>query len=82
MTGSGTGSIPQPARTPSHSRRIARQLVMPANMSAGSATRAEIRRAADGGYTVFKVHTCAYHDVFEQTRQAAAAAAGGEASGV
>ena len=35
---------------------------------------AEIRRAAEQGYTVFKIHTCAYHDVFEQTRQAAAVA--------
>ena len=35
---------------------------------------AEVRRAAGQGYSVFKIHTCAYHDVFEQTRQAAAAA--------
>lgn len=35
---------------------------------------AEIKRAAAQGYTVFKMHTCAYHDVFEQTRLATQAA--------
>ncbi|NKB72865.1 MAG: hypothetical protein GKR89_37830 [Candidatus Latescibacteria bacterium] len=33
--------------------------------------RDEIKRAADQGYRVFKIHTCSYHDVFEQTRLAA-----------
>jgi L-alanine-DL-glutamate epimerase-like enolase superfamily enzyme len=32
--------------------------------------RDEIRRAADEGYTIFKMHTCDYHDVMEQTRLA------------
>ncbi|MEW6751180.1 MAG: enolase C-terminal domain-like protein [Candidatus Latescibacterota bacterium] len=32
--------------------------------------RDEIRRAAAQGYTVFKMHTCDYHDVFAQTRLA------------
>ncbi len=32
--------------------------------------RDEIRRAAAQGYTIFKMHTCAYHDVMEQTRLA------------
>lgn len=32
--------------------------------------RDEIRRAAGQGYTTFKMHTCDYHDVFEQTRLA------------
>ena len=32
--------------------------------------RDEIRRAADDGYTIFKIHTCAHHDVIEQTRLA------------
>ena len=30
--------------------------------------RAEISRAANQGYTIFKMHTCDYHDVIEQTR--------------
>ena len=30
--------------------------------------RDEISRAADQGYTIFKMHTCDYHDVMEQTR--------------
>ena len=32
--------------------------------------RDEISRAADQGYTIFKIHTCDYHDVMEQTRLA------------
>ena len=32
--------------------------------------RDEIKRAAAEGYRVFKIHTCTYHDVFEQTRLA------------
>jgi L-Ala-D/L-Glu epimerase len=32
--------------------------------------RDEIQRATSEGYTIFKMHTCAYHDVFEQTRLA------------
>ncbi|MBT3343279.1 MAG: hypothetical protein HN712_17075 [Gemmatimonadetes bacterium] len=32
--------------------------------------RSEIERAAAQGYRTFKIHTCSYHDVFEQTRQA------------
>ena len=32
--------------------------------------RDEILRAVAQGYTIFKMHTCAYHDVFEQTRMA------------
>ena len=32
--------------------------------------RLEIQRAAAQGYRVFKIHTCSYHDVFEQTRLA------------
>ena len=32
--------------------------------------RDEIKRAADQGYMVFKIHTCTHHDVFEQTRLA------------
>ncbi len=32
--------------------------------------RDEISRAADQGYTIFKMHTCDYHDVVEQTRLA------------
>ena len=32
--------------------------------------RDEISRAADQGYTIFKMHTCDYHDVMEQTRLA------------
>jgi|TARA_Y100001934_G_C12354157_1_gene777157 D-galactarolactone cycloisomerase len=32
--------------------------------------RDEIQRAAEQGYRVYKIHTCAYHDVFEQTRLA------------
>ena len=32
--------------------------------------RDEIRRAADQGYTIFKMHTCDYHDVMEQTHLA------------
>ena len=35
---------------------------------------AEIQRAAGQGYRVFKIHTCAYHDVFEQTKAAEAVA--------
>jgi len=34
------------------------------------AFRDEIRRAADQGYMIFKMHTCSYHDVMEQTRLA------------
>ena len=34
------------------------------------AFRDEISRAADQGYTIFKMHTCDYHDVMEQTRLA------------
>jgi len=30
----------------------------------------EIVRAVDQGYTIFKMHTCTYHDVIEQTRLA------------
>ena len=30
----------------------------------------EIRRAASQGYTIFKMHTCQYYDVIEQTRAA------------
>jgi L-alanine-DL-glutamate epimerase-like enolase superfamily enzyme len=33
--------------------------------------RSEIARAAGQGYTHFKMHSCAYHDVIEQTRLAA-----------
>lgn len=32
--------------------------------------REEIRRAVAQGYMTFKMHTCAYHDVMEQTREA------------
>ena len=32
--------------------------------------RDEISRAADQGYTIFKMHTCDYFDVMEQTRLA------------
>ena len=32
--------------------------------------RDEISRAVEQGYTTFKMHTCDYHDVFEQTRLA------------
>lgn len=32
--------------------------------------RAEIVRAVRQGYTIFKMHTCAYYDVLEQTRMA------------
>ena len=32
--------------------------------------RDEIKRAAEEGYRVYKIHTCTYHDVFEQTRLA------------
>ncbi|MDP6701952.1 MAG: hypothetical protein QGH25_20030, partial [Candidatus Latescibacteria bacterium] len=32
--------------------------------------RDEIQRAAEQGYRVYKIHTCSYHDVFEQTRLA------------
>jgi len=32
--------------------------------------RGEILRAVDEGYTIFKMHTCTYHDVIEQTRLA------------
>lgn len=32
--------------------------------------RDEIKRAADQGYMIFKMHTCSYHDVIEQTRMA------------
>ena len=32
--------------------------------------RSEIARAAEQGYKTFKMHTCAYHDVLEQTRLA------------
>ena len=32
--------------------------------------REEIRRAVEQGYTIFKMHTCTYHDVIEQTRAA------------
>ncbi|MCZ6676528.1 MAG: hypothetical protein O7E52_04685 [Candidatus Poribacteria bacterium] len=32
--------------------------------------REEIRRAMNQGYTTFKMHTCAYYDVMEQTRAA------------
>lgn len=35
---------------------------------------AEIQRAAAQGYRVFKIHTCSYHDVFEQTKAAEAVA--------
>jgi len=34
------------------------------------AFRDEIQRAVAEGYTIFKMHTCAYHDVIEQTRLA------------
>ncbi|MCZ6676530.1 MAG: hypothetical protein O7E52_04695 [Candidatus Poribacteria bacterium] len=34
------------------------------------AFREEISRAASQGYTIFKMHTCDYHDVIEQTRAA------------
>ena len=34
------------------------------------AFRDEIQRAVNEGYTIFKMHTCAYHDVIEQTRLA------------
>ena len=34
------------------------------------AFRDEISRAAGQGYTIFKMHTCDYHDVMEQTRLA------------
>ena len=30
----------------------------------------EIKRAADQGYSIFKMHSCRYHDVIEQTRAA------------
>ena len=36
--------------------------------------RSEIARAAAQGYTIFKMHSCSYHDVIEQTRLAAEAA--------
>jgi L-alanine-DL-glutamate epimerase-like enolase superfamily enzyme len=32
--------------------------------------RSEVRRAADQGYMVFKMHSCTYHDIIEQTRMA------------
>ena len=32
--------------------------------------RAEVQRAADQGYMVFKMHSCSYHDIIEQTRMA------------
>ncbi len=32
--------------------------------------RSEVRRAADQGYMVFKMHSCRHHDVVEQTRMA------------
>jgi len=32
--------------------------------------RDEIQRAVSQGYTIFKMHTCTYHDVFAQTRLA------------
>jgi len=32
--------------------------------------REEIRRAVEQGYTIFKMHTCTYHDVIAQTRAA------------
>ena len=32
--------------------------------------RDEIKRAAEQGYMIFKMHTCAYHDVMEQSRLA------------
>ena len=32
--------------------------------------RDEIQRAANEGYTIFKMHTCTYHDVMAQTRLA------------
>ena len=32
--------------------------------------RSEVRRAADQGYMVFKMHSCKFHDVIEQTRMA------------
>ena len=32
--------------------------------------RSEVKRAADQGYMIFKMHTCTYHDVLEQTRLA------------
>ena len=38
---------------------------------------AEIQRAAAQGYRVFKIHTCDYHDVFEQTKAAEAVAPDG-----
>ncbi len=34
------------------------------------AFREEISRAVEQGYTIFKMHTCTYHDVIEQTRAA------------
>ena len=34
----------------------------------------EIQRAADEGYRIFKMHSCDYHDVIEQTRAAEAVA--------
>jgi len=39
--------------------------------------RDEIRRAAGQGYSTFKMHSCAYHDVFEQTRLASEVAPAG-----
>ncbi len=36
--------------------------------------RSEIARAAQQGYTIFKMHSCSHHDVIEQTRLAAEAA--------
>ena len=39
--------------------------------------RDEISRAADQGYTIFKMHTCDYHDVMEQTRRRRRGRAGG-----
>jgi L-alanine-DL-glutamate epimerase-like enolase superfamily enzyme len=38
---------------------------------------AEIQRSVKQGYRVFKIHTCSYHDVFEQTRAAEAVAPDG-----
>lgn len=35
---------------------------------------AEVQRAAAEGYRVFKIHTCAYHDVFAQTKAVEAVA--------
>ncbi len=39
--------------------------------------RDEIQRATAQGYRIFKIHTSAYHDVFEQTRLAAEVAPAG-----